>query len=179
MGLVERKRSGNIFDGSLLNVPGQGILTSKPGNNKNITKKTPVVINRGGMPPTPTPSITPTSTVTPTPSVTPTITPTPSVTTTPTPTPTPTCGRPVGLNEYLFGFASNGVVFINSLSGACNALSGDVGSYLVQSMSVDIGETVYLYRETSCVTLPTGYYIYNNGVVHVVDGIINDFPLCT
>ena len=59
MGLTERKKSGRIFDGSLLNVPGQGILTKKI--QSSFTKRLPYQpeIN-GGIPPLPTPSVTPT-----------------------------------------------------------------------------------------------------------------------
>ena len=107
MGLTDRKKSGKIFDGSLLNVPGQGILTKKV--QFSFTKKLPFQSEiSGGIPPLPTPSVTPSSTpllpcdftgmdvstptptpmvtLTPTPSITPTITPTNSVTPTITPT---------------------------------------------------------------------------------------------
>ena len=96
MGLTERKKSGRIFDGSLLNVPGQGILTKKI--QSSFTKNLPYQSDiNGGVPPLPTPSITPSSTPllpcdftgvdittqtpTPTPSNTPTPTITPSTTT--------------------------------------------------------------------------------------------------
>ena len=85
MGLTERKKSGRIFDGSLLNVPGQGILTKKIQSSftKNLPYRPEVV------PPAPTPSVTPTQllpcdftgvdittqTPTPTPSNTPTLVP--------------------------------------------------------------------------------------------------------
>ncbi len=91
MGLTERKKSGNLIDGSLLNVPGLGILTKKI--QVSITKKLPKDKEiSGGTPPAPTPSVTPTQTVTPTPTITPTetITPTPTPTITPTETPTQT-----------------------------------------------------------------------------------------
>ena len=93
MGLTDRKKSGKIFDGSLLNVPGQGILTKKI--QFSFTKKLPYQSEvNGGMPPSPTPTVTPTNTATPTKTpVTATPTPTPTktpVTATPTPTPTKT-----------------------------------------------------------------------------------------
>jgi hypothetical protein len=105
MGLTNRKKSGKIFDGSLLNVPGQGILTKKIESSftKNLPLQTQI---SGGMPPSPTPSITPSNTPgiipappcdftgmdvsTPTPTPTPTNTPTPSITPTNTNTPTNT-----------------------------------------------------------------------------------------
>ena len=117
MGLDFRKRSGRVFDGSKLNVDGQGIYNVFKGSS--FTKIAPKE-NQIGKPlsqlitptptpnptNTPTPSITPTitptntptSTPTPTPSITPTITSTntPTPTQTPTPTPTPAC------NCYLF-----------------------------------------------------------------------------
>jgi len=81
---VTRKKSGNILAGSKLNVDGQGIYNVKV--IKGLTKVLPKPIEvNGGIPPTPTPTVTPTSTVTPT--VTPTNTVTPTVTPTPTPTP--------------------------------------------------------------------------------------------
>jgi hypothetical protein len=81
MGLTERKKSGRIFDGSLLNVPGQGILTKKI--QSSFTKNLPY--RPEGIPPVPTPSVTPVitpapacdftgmdvSTATPTPTATP------------------------------------------------------------------------------------------------------------
>lgn len=83
---VSRKKSGNVFAGSKLNVDGQGIYTEKnvtPDLFKKFPKQTPV--NEGNRPtptPTPTPSTTPltcdfTYNVN-------------SITNTPTPTPTPT-----------------------------------------------------------------------------------------
>ena len=99
MGLDFRKRSGRVFDGSKLNVDGQGIYNVFKGSS--FTKIAPKE-NQIGKPlsqlitPTPTPN----PTNTPTPSITPTITPTstntPTPTQTPTPTPTPAC------NCYLF-----------------------------------------------------------------------------
>ena len=99
---VSRKKSGNVFAGSKLNVDGQGIYNVKIIKT-DITKKTPVVINiSSGTPPTPTPSITPSQTPTPTITTTPTVTPTlsptstvtPTVTTTSTVTPTPSTTLP-------------------------------------------------------------------------------------
>jgi surface protein len=58
---VIRKKSGNILAGSKLNVEGQGIYNVKimtPDLNKKFPKQTPV---SEGNPPTPTPSVTPTS----------------------------------------------------------------------------------------------------------------------
>lgn len=85
---VSRKKSGNIFAGSKLNVEGQGIYNVKVFKNE-ILKKLPIVSPGvdGLVPtPTPTPSITAsnTPTPTPTPSITATNTPTPTVTPTPT-----------------------------------------------------------------------------------------------
>ena len=104
---VSRKKSGNVFAGSKLNVDGQGIYTEKnitPDLFKKLPKQTPV---SEGNPPIPTqtptntvtPSITPTISLTPsitptislTPSITPTNTVTPSITPTNTPTPTNPC----------------------------------------------------------------------------------------
>lgn len=103
MGLDFRKRSGRVFDGSKLNVDGQGIYNVNKGSS--FTKIAPKADQIGkplsqlitptpSLPPTSTPTNTPTPTVTPTPSITSTVTPTP--TETPTPTPTPAC------NCYLF-----------------------------------------------------------------------------
>ena len=39
MGLTTRKKSGNKFNGSKLNVPGQGISTVKPGGDNTINKQ--------------------------------------------------------------------------------------------------------------------------------------------
>jgi type VI secretion system secreted protein VgrG len=102
---VSRKKSGNVFAGSKLNVDGQGIYTEKnitPDLFKKFPKQTLV---SGGNPPsqtptnTPTPTITPTNTVTPTNTITPTqtstVTPTNTITTTPTNTPTPTITQTV------------------------------------------------------------------------------------
>jgi hypothetical protein len=81
--MAERKKSGNIFGGSLLNVDGQGIYT---------VKKFQLILNKSRKSfvleptPTPTPSY-PIVTALPTPSNEPT--PTPTETPTPTPTPTP------------------------------------------------------------------------------------------
>jgi surface protein len=97
---VSRKKSGNIFAGSKLNVDGQGILNLKVFRNE-IVKKFPIDSpGSEGLPPTPsatllviptsTPTPTPTMTMTPTLTPTTTVTPTPSVTTTVTPTITPT-----------------------------------------------------------------------------------------
>ncbi len=96
MGLTERKKSGRIFDGSLLNVPGQGILTKKI--QSSFTKNLPYQSDiNGGVPPLPTPSITPSSTpllpcdftgvdiTTQTPTPTPSNTPTPTITPSTTP----------------------------------------------------------------------------------------------
>jgi hypothetical protein len=81
--MAERKKSGNIFGGSLLNVDGQGIYT---------VKKFQLILNKSRKSlvleptPTPTPGY-PIVTALPTPSNEPT--PTPTETPTPTPTPTP------------------------------------------------------------------------------------------
>jgi hypothetical protein len=39
MGLVQRKKSGNKFNGSKLNVEGKGISTVKPGGNNIINRQ--------------------------------------------------------------------------------------------------------------------------------------------
>ena len=39
MGLTPRKKSGNKFNGSRLNVTGQGISTVKPGGDNRINKQ--------------------------------------------------------------------------------------------------------------------------------------------
>lgn len=39
MGLVNRKKSGNKFNGSKLNVPGQGISSVKPGGDNKINQQ--------------------------------------------------------------------------------------------------------------------------------------------
>jgi hypothetical protein len=39
MGLVGRKKSGRKFNGSKLNVPGQGISSVKPGGDNNINRQ--------------------------------------------------------------------------------------------------------------------------------------------
>lgn len=41
MGLTTRKKSGNNFNGSKLNVPGQGISNVKPGGDNKINEKKP------------------------------------------------------------------------------------------------------------------------------------------
>ena len=88
MGLTERKKSGRLFDGSKLNVNGQGIYNVE--RNSFITKNIKESLGENIcdvvklLTPTPTPRPAPTNTPTPTP--TPSVTPT----NTPTPTPTPT-----------------------------------------------------------------------------------------
>jgi len=39
MGLIGRKRSGKKFNGSKLNVPGQGISSVKPGGDNKINQQ--------------------------------------------------------------------------------------------------------------------------------------------
>jgi len=39
MGLTSRKRSGKKFNGSKLNVPGQGISSVKPGGDNKINQQ--------------------------------------------------------------------------------------------------------------------------------------------
>jgi hypothetical protein len=41
MGLIIRKRSGNNFNGSKLNVTGQGISNVKPGGDNRINEQKP------------------------------------------------------------------------------------------------------------------------------------------
>ncbi len=41
MGLVQRKKSGNVLNGSKLNVPGQGISNVKPGGDNKINEQKP------------------------------------------------------------------------------------------------------------------------------------------
>jgi hypothetical protein len=41
MGLINRKRSGNIIGGSRLNVVGQGIYNVKPGGDNRINEQKP------------------------------------------------------------------------------------------------------------------------------------------
>jgi hypothetical protein len=41
MGFVQRKKSGKKFNGSKLNVPGQGISTVKPGGDNRINEQKP------------------------------------------------------------------------------------------------------------------------------------------
>jgi uncharacterized protein (TIGR02145 family) len=103
MGFEDRKKSGNVFGGSKLNVPGQGIFNLKI-IKPNIIKKLPLSPTEDGgtpiacdftyivksIPNTPTPTPTPTQTQTQTPTPTPTQTNTPTLTPTPTPTPTTT-----------------------------------------------------------------------------------------
>ena len=73
-----RKKSGNIFAGSRMVVPGQDILSVKVFAPEFKKPKT-IDVFSGALPPTPTPQPTPTPTPTP-----------PPPTSTPTPTPTPT-----------------------------------------------------------------------------------------
>jgi hypothetical protein len=74
-GFVNRKKSGKIFAGSRMVVPGQDILSVKVFEPE-FRKVRTVDTFSGALPPTPT--------------VEPTPTPTPPPTSTPTPTPTPT-----------------------------------------------------------------------------------------
>jgi hypothetical protein len=84
MGFTDRKKSGRIFAGSRMVVPGQNILSVKVSAPEFKKTKT-VDIFSGALPPTftpeptPTPTPTPTSTSTPTPTPTPTMTPSPIV----------------------------------------------------------------------------------------------------
>jgi hypothetical protein len=79
--------SGETF-GSLGLIPGTYTYTWGSGANADLIN---VVVGNAGVTPTPTPSVTPTSSVTPTPTITPTssLNPTPTNTVTPTPTTTP------------------------------------------------------------------------------------------
>jgi hypothetical protein len=81
-GFVNRKKSGKIFAGSRMVVPGQDILSVKvfePDFNRPRTIDT----FSGALPPTPTAEPTPTPTPTPPPTSTPTPTPTPTMTPSP------------------------------------------------------------------------------------------------
>jgi hypothetical protein len=94
MGRSLRKKSGNLFAGSKLNVPGQGIYTVKAftGYKLQVDEQKNRVPRPSQTPsntPTPTPTITPS--ITPTPTITPSITPTITPSITPTPTETPKC----------------------------------------------------------------------------------------
>jgi hypothetical protein len=88
-----RKKSGNLFGGSLLNVEGLGIYS---------VKKFQLVLNKSRksfvLEPTPTPTIAPTD-------VPRAVTPTSTPTSTPTPTPTPTPSSPT---IVAFGYAAGG-----------------------------------------------------------------------
>ena len=64
MGLISRNKSGNLFAGSRLNVPGQGIYNIKKSEGDKIGVKTSFS-PRPSTTPTPTPSPTPTPTPTP------------------------------------------------------------------------------------------------------------------
>lgn len=101
MGLENRRKSGQIFDGSKLNVPGQGIKTVNVFKDilknpdsvfssedvKNDLNRTPRPTQTNTKTPLPTPTQTPTNTATP--SYTPTNTPTRTNALTPKPTRTP------------------------------------------------------------------------------------------
>jgi len=138
MGLQNRKKSGKVFDGSKLNVPGQGIYNVFKGGNR-FTKKidenlgkplsqlisptptssvTPTPTTTPTTTPTPTPSstVTPTPTTTPTPTPTPSSTVTPTPTTTPTPTPTPTLIPDYIIDEFLGAKAAYSVRKLSSTS---------------------------------------------------------------
>jgi hypothetical protein len=139
--------------------------------------------------PTPTPTVTETPTNTPTISVTPTITPTitetptntPTISVTPTITPTITCSRPEGLSSFSLVYVCNSVVITGSLIDACNSFNCAVpGSYSVEAVSLNVGEIVYLFSGvTSCETIPTGYYTYNNDtVIYIVNGVVDSYPIC-
>jgi hypothetical protein len=147
VGLERRKKSGNSFSGSRLNVPGQGIYSLKNTNGERLQiSEQKNRIPRPSQTPkevllTPTPTVTPTQTPTPTPTITPTntmtqtptntMTPTPTNTETPTQTPTQTptitpttsCSMPEGLyfNNALFEYS--GVSFYTSFTATCEALS--------------------------------------------------------
>jgi type VI secretion system secreted protein VgrG len=86
MGLDFRRKSGRIFDGSRLIPLGEGIKTSKVFVNTFKQKRSAYTFEPVILDPSPTPSVTPTTTPDPTPSNTPT----PTVTQTPGATPTPT-----------------------------------------------------------------------------------------
>jgi hypothetical protein len=81
-GFVNRKKSGKIFAGSRLVVPGQDILSVKVFEPEFVKRRT-VDVFSGALPPTPTPEPTPTPTPTPPPTSTPTPTPTPTMTPSP------------------------------------------------------------------------------------------------
>jgi len=81
-GFENRKKSGNIFAGSRMVVPGQNILSVKVFEPEFKKSKT-IDVFSGALPPTPTPEPTPTPTPTPPPTSTPTPTPTPTMTPSP------------------------------------------------------------------------------------------------
>jgi surface protein len=98
---VSRKKSGNIFAGSKLNVDGQGIYNLKI--IKGLTKVLPKTQEgNDGTPPTPTQTQTQTPTNTPTQTLTNTPTQTQTQTVTPTPT-FPLCGVQLNSVNYVSG----------------------------------------------------------------------------
>ena len=101
MGLQSRKKSGRVFDGSKLNVEGQGIYNVNRGGVRILLKEKKESL---GKPLSQLVTPTPTSSVTPTP------------TTTPTPTPTPTLIPDYIIDEFLGAKAAYSVRKLSSTS---------------------------------------------------------------
>jgi hypothetical protein len=119
MGLQSRKKSGRVFDGSKLNVEGQGIYNVNRGGVRILLKEKKESLGKPLsqlVTPTPTSSVTPTPTTTPTPTPTPSSTVTPTPTTTPTPTPTPTLIPDYIIDEFLGAKAAYSVRKLSSTS---------------------------------------------------------------
>lgn len=176
-GLVNRKKSGKIFDGSLLNVPGQGIFNVKGGDNSNIIKQLPKsTLVSGGNPPLPTKI--------------PTMTLTPTNTETPTPTPTQTfyyyeasgyeCGIPCN-NLEVYNVKSSvpltiGYFYNDPLNGTLSyEITQSIGESAVNSDLT--GQPGY----TDCVQSCYGIYEFRtatsccNGTTVVMGGIPSSF----
>ena len=204
MGLTERKRSGNSFAGSKLNVPGQGIYVVKNNDGEKLQiNEQKNRIPRPSQTPTPTISQTNTETQTPTPTPTntetqtptPTITPTNTLTPTPTITPTVSCSIPSGLTYNNALFEYSGVSFYTSFTETCEALfsidtsgftsTGITWGIRTYSVLPNIGD--YIWRDpiisTQCIPLDDGYYIINSllpnpYIIQVSGSTVIDIPTC-
>ena len=199
MGLERRKKSGNSFAGSRLNVPGQGIYVVKntDGEQLKVNPQTDRVPRPSQTPSTSGGNIqTPTPTNTETPTQTPTITPTNTQTQTPTITPTASCSFPEGLygNNALFEYS--GVTFYTSFTETCIAFtnlqiygfSATTGiSWPISTYNSPLIVGDYIWRDpifnTECIPLDDGYYIIDSlspspYIITVSGSTVIDLPTC-
>ena len=105
----------------------------------------------------------------------------------PTTTTTSTaCVRPGGLSDFSFYYEtiSPNFDFRGSLTDACNALNngGGYGGFTGQAVNLTVGQTVYYGLGTTCLLVPTGYYITLissvETIIYILNGVIDSYPSC-